>query len=170
MAVVPHDTGTESRVDERHFRTVLGHFPTGVTVVTSMTADGPVGMAIGAFTSVSLDPPLVGLLPAQTSRTWPRIAATGRFCVNVLGAGQEDLSRTFSRSDGDRFAGLGWRPAPWSGAPVLNGVAAWIDCAVASTTPAGDHRFVLGRVHALRAVEGTDPLVFLHGKYRALHP
>src|SRR3712207_9085160 len=87
------------------FRRVLGQFPTGVAVVTAMGRDGkPVGMAVGFFTSVSLEPPLAGFFPAVTSKTWPEIEAFGGFCVNILSAGQDSVCRTFSRSSADKFA------------------------------------------------------------------
>lgn len=161
-------TDVTEPVDPLHYRRVLGHVPTGVTVVTAATPDGPVGVSMGTFTSVSLDPPLVGLLAAHDSRSWPIIRAAGRFCVNVLASDQEDLARTFARRRTNRFAGLDWRPASFSNAPVLAGVAAWIDCSVESVTPAGDHDFVLGRVHELEVEALRHPLIFFKGGYRTL--
>ena len=119
------------------------------------------GLSIGSFTSVSLDPPLVGFLPARASQSWPRIRAIGRFCVNVLSDDQEELARLFAAPHDDRFDTVKWRPAPYSGAPLLDGVAAWVDCAIESVIPAGDHVFVLGRVHELgrgkRRTAGLPP-------------
>lgn len=149
------------------YRRVLGHFPTGVTVVTALTDTGPVGLSIGSFTSVSLDPPLVGFLPARASQSWPRIRSVGLFCVNILAAGQEDIARLFAAPHDDRFGEVKWRPAPFSGAPLLDGVAAWVDCAVENVIPAGDHDFVLGRVHDLDSGDG-EPLVFHQGTFRTL--
>jgi 3-hydroxy-9,10-secoandrosta-1,3,5(10)-triene-9,17-dione monooxygenase reductase component len=154
-------------IDPQTYRKVLGCFPTGVTIVTAATPAGPVGLSIGSFTSVSLDPPLVGFLPARASQSWPRIYEVGQFCVNVLGAGQEDQARLFAAPHDDRFDTVKWQPAPYSGAPLLDGVAAWIDCAVEDVIPAGDHVFVLGRVHELDCGAG-DPLVFHQGAYRTL--
>lgn len=154
-------------IESRAYREVLGHLPTGVTVVTATTPDGPVGLSIGSFTSVSLEPPLVGFLPARASQSWPRIRTVGRFCVNVLAAGQEELARLFAAPHDDRFDAVPWRPAPFSGAPLLDGVAAWVDCATAGVIPAGDHDFVLGQVHDLGAT-GAEPLVFHRGGYRTL--
>jgi flavin reductase (DIM6/NTAB) family NADH-FMN oxidoreductase RutF len=154
-------TGT---VDAREFRSALGHFPTGVVVITACGPDGePAGMAIGSFTSVSLDPPLLAFLPAKTSATWPRIRAAGSFCANILGAGQEGLVKRFATSGGDKFAGLDWAPGP-SGHPVLPGAPAWIDCAIERVDDAGDHWIVLGLVRGLRAdVNHPGPLVFCRG-------
>jgi len=85
--------------DARQFRDVLGQYPTGVSVVTATQADGKVaGLAVGSFTSVSLDPPLVAFLPDKTSTSWPKIRSVGSFCVNVLGADQESICRTFASS------------------------------------------------------------------------
>jgi len=156
-------------IDPVEYRRVLGHLPTGVTVVTASTPDGPVGLSIGSFTSVSLDPPLVGFLPAESSQSWPRIRAVGRFCVNVLGDGQEELARLFAAPHDDRFDAVRWRRAPFSDAPLLDGVVAWVDCEIESVVPAGDHHFVLGRVHELGSGRaGAEPLVFFRGDYRGL--
>jgi flavin reductase (DIM6/NTAB) family NADH-FMN oxidoreductase RutF len=147
---------------------VLGQFPTGVTLVTATTADGPVGLAVGSFTSVSLNPPLVGFLPAQTSSSWPLIRDTGQFCVNVLSEEQADLARAFATPGADRFSDRSWTAAPHSGAPILDGVLAWIDCDVAGVSEAGDHHFVLGHVRALGSAPAGAPLVFFRGGYRSL--
>jgi flavin reductase (DIM6/NTAB) family NADH-FMN oxidoreductase RutF len=96
------------------FRRVLAHNPTGASVVTAMGLDGhPAGMVVGTFTSVSLDPPLVAFLPDKASTSWPRIQEAGSFCVNVLSAGQQAVSRQFARSGGNKFRGIDWaRPPP----------------------------------------------------------
>jgi len=165
----PPAPGEAPRIDPAEYRRVLGHFPTGVTVVTAITEDRPVGLSIGSFTSVSLDPPLIGFLPARASQSWPLIRDVGRFCVNVLGSDQEDLARLFAAPHDDRFDAVRWRPSPVSGAPVLEGVTAWMDCVLDSVVPAGDHHFVLGRVEALGADRpGDEPLVFFRGTYRTL--
>ncbi|MGQ0483238.1 MAG: flavin reductase family protein [Pseudonocardia sp.] len=152
-------------VDPRQFREVLGNYPTGVAVVTAIAEDGrPVGMAVGSFTSVSLDPPLVAFLPDRSSTSFPRIRTAASFCVNVLAADQEALCRGFAVRGGDKFAGVSWAPAR-SGAPRLDGVAAWIDCDFESITEAGDHYIVLGRVRELHAPGDRPPLVFFRGGY-----
>ncbi|MFD2469058.1 flavin reductase [Amycolatopsis silviterrae] len=155
--------------DPRHFRRVLGNFPTGVVVVTAIDASGqPAGMAVGSFTSVSLDPALVAFLPDKSSTSFPRIKEAGRFCVNVLTHEQETVCRTFATRGADKFASLDWRPAP-TGSPILDGVLAWIDCDLESVTEAGDHYIVLGRVRALEASETDLPLVFFQGGYGRFH-
>lgn len=152
-----------SAFDSAKFRQVLGHFPTGVTVITA-AGEPPAGMAVGSFASVSLEPPLVGFFVAHTSSTWPRIERSGSFCVNVLGEDQEDVCRRFASKADDKFAGIGWHPAG-SGAPLLDGVVAWIDCDIESTFEAGDHLCVLGRVRDLDVGHDGAPLVFFRGGY-----
>jgi flavin reductase (DIM6/NTAB) family NADH-FMN oxidoreductase RutF len=163
-------TDTGRAIREPDFRRILGHYPTGVTVVTAATPVGPVGLSVGSFTSVSLDPPLVGFLPAMSSRSWLLIRDVGAFCVNVLGEDQEELARNFGTAGADRFDGRPWSPAPHSAAPILDGVLAWIDCELAGVSEAGDHHFVLGRVLGLGASDRGTPLVFFRGTYRALRP
>lgn len=157
-------SGTAREARPEHFRYVLGHVPTSVVVITAADAAGPVGMSVGTFTSVSLNPPLVGFLAAASSTSFPRIRAAGCFCANVLSAGQEDVCRAFAASGGDKFAGLTWRPAG-SPAPVLDGVVAWIDCDIAAVQPAGDHFIVLGAVHGMDACSDRPPLLFHRGGY-----
>jgi len=161
MAVVPPDNDPEP--DE--YRRVLGHFPTGVTIVTALGPDGPVGLAVNSFTSVSLRPPLVGFFPAHTSGSWPVIRHAGGFCVNVLGRDQEPLARTFASPGTDRFRDVGTRPAPVTAAPILAGAVAWLDCTIESITPAGDHDFALARVRAIDADSSQSPLIFHRGRY-----
>jgi len=150
--------------DSAKFRQVLGHFPTGVTVVTAAPDSGPVGLAVGSFASVSLDPPLVAFFPDKGSSSWPRIEAARAFCVNVLAEDQEDVCRRFASKDDDKFAGLGWKPGG-SGAPRIDGVLAWIDCDIDSVTEAGDHFCVMGRVRDLEVGHAGAPLVFFRGGY-----
>jgi flavin reductase (DIM6/NTAB) family NADH-FMN oxidoreductase RutF len=149
--------------DSAGFRKVLGHFPTGVTVITALGPDGPVGFTIGSFVSVSLEPPLVGFLPQKTSATWGPMEASGGFCVNVLGADQGELCWKFAKEHDTKFDGVDWTPAPHTGAPLLAGVLAWIDCTIEAVAEAGDHLWVTGRVHELGADDG-EPQLFFRGK------
>ncbi len=149
--------------DPTTMRAVLGHFPSGVTIVTGIVDDEPAGFTCQSFSSLSLDPPLVLILPGRTSTSWPRIEATGRFCVNVLAADQEDLSTTFARSGIDKFAGVAWTASPL-GSPILAGATAWIDCTLHASHEGGDHLIVVGAVHDL-AAHGQPPLVFHRGSY-----
>lgn len=158
-------------VDARHFRQVLGHFASGVTVVTAATATGPVGFTCQSFTSLSLAPPLVALAPGKHSTSWPRIAVAGAFCVNILAEEQTEECRRFAVSGtdaDDKFAGVDWVAAP-SGAPILSGALAWVDCRLLVVHDAGDHELVLGRVLDLGVREG-DPLLFYQGRFRRLAP
>ncbi|QUD90192.1 flavin reductase family protein [Phenylobacterium montanum] len=153
------------KIDSAQFRTVMGHYPTGVSVVTSTTAEGePIGMTVGTFTSVSLDPPLIGFFPDKRSTSWPKIAATGRFCVNILAQDQELICRKFSGGDRDRFSDVVHRLTA-NGMPILDGAVAWIDCDLYSVQEAGDHFFVLGEVRAITAERAESPLIFLRGKF-----
>jgi 3-hydroxy-9,10-secoandrosta-1,3,5(10)-triene-9,17-dione monooxygenase reductase component len=151
--------------DSAKYRQVLGHFPTGVTVITAMDEGAPVGLAVGSFSSVSLEPALVGFFATHTSSTWPRIQAAGSFCVNILSEDQEEVCRRFATSGGDKFAGLGWTPSGHSGAPLLDGSLAWIDCDISEVVEAGDHVLVLGAVRDLGVRHEGGPLVFFRGGY-----
>ncbi|HEX4701533.1 MAG TPA: flavin reductase family protein, partial [Pseudonocardiaceae bacterium] len=108
-------------VDSRTFRHVLGHFCTGITVITALDGDRPAGFACQSFAALSLAPPLVLFCPARTSWTWPVVRRAGRFCVNVLAHGQQELSTVFGRGGADKFRDTRWRTSP-GGAPVLAGV------------------------------------------------
>ncbi|MFD4003026.1 flavin reductase family protein [Streptomyces rubiginosohelvolus] len=162
------------RDDERlpiapaEFRRVLGHFASGVTVVTARDADGPTGFACQSFASLSLDPPLVTFMVARTSTTWPRIARAGVFCVNILGAEQGALCRGFAVSGADKFAGVAYGDAPATGSPLLDSVPAWIDCRIHAVHNGGDHLIVVGRVEALGAEEEGEPLLFHRGAFGRL--
>lgn len=154
-------------IDQRQFRDTLGSFATGVVVVTGMDQGEPVGFAAQSFTSLSLDPPLVGVCPARTSTSWPRIRAGGSFAVNILAASQRSVCDGFARSGGDKFAGLTWRPGP-TGAPLLEGVIAWIDCDLHEELDAGDHTIAVGRVRALQVEDAeAGGLLFFRGGYGA---
>jgi 3-hydroxy-9,10-secoandrosta-1,3,5(10)-triene-9,17-dione monooxygenase reductase component len=149
--------------DEARFKEVLGRFATGVTVVTAMEAGVPVGFTCQAFTSLSLDPPMVALAPAKTSTSWPRIARAGAFAVNMLSSGQEALCRDFAVSGGDKFAGVGWHVGGL-GTPLLEGVLAWLECRLGAIYDAGDHELVVGEVVHLGVGAGR-PLLFYRGGF-----
>ena len=152
------------------YRHVLGHFCTGVTVITGVDVGGsgrPAGFACQAFAALSLTPPLVLFCPGKSSRTWPAIADSGYFCVNVLAAGQQEIARRFGVSGPDKFAGLSWSPSP-SGTPVLSGALTWVECAVVAVHEAGDHYLVVGRVTELGPSQPGRPLLFYRGRYAAI--
>jgi flavin reductase (DIM6/NTAB) family NADH-FMN oxidoreductase RutF len=157
-----------SRVEEGHFRAVLGHFASGVVLITGMDGPRPAGFTCQSFFSLSLDPPLVAFAPGRQSTSWPRLAEASGLCVNVLASDQEDLARAFSRSGSDKFAGVGWTPS-LNGAPRLHGALAWIDCAVDSVFEGGDHLLVTAQVDSLESAEGV-PLVFYRGGFGGFKP
>ncbi len=154
-------------IDPGDYRRVLGHFPTGVTVVTALTDDGPIGVAIGSFASISLDPPLVGFFLGTSSNSGAGIEAAGHFCVNVLDAGQVELCGVMASKSDDKFAGVETSAAPNTGAPVLPGVHAFIDCTLDRVVELGDHNLIVGRVRHLHAdtEATTTPMVFHKGQY-----
>ena len=152
------------------FRQVLGQYPTGVCVVTAMQPNGqPAGMVVGSFTSVSLNPPLVAFLPDRNSSSWPKIQSAGNFCVNVLGADQEDVCRRFASKVENKFEGMSYRLAG-SGSPIINDTVAWIDCELQSVEEAGDHFIVIGSVKDLQIESGGLPLLFFQGGYGRFSP
>jgi 3-hydroxy-9,10-secoandrosta-1,3,5(10)-triene-9,17-dione monooxygenase reductase component len=154
---------------ERHFRNVLGSYPTGVAVITALASDGqPAGMAVGSFTSASLDPPLIAFLPDKRSTSFPRIRTAEAFCVNVLAADQQSVCAMFAARGGDKFARVDWTPTG-AGAPRIADVAAWIECEFVSITEAGDHYPVIGRVLELDCPGDRPPLVFCGGRYGKFH-
>ncbi|MGW2651432.1 flavin reductase family protein [Streptomyces sp. NPDC001393] len=151
------------QIDATHFRKVLAHLPTGVTVITAHGEHGPVGMAANSVTSVSLDPPLILFCPAKSSSTWPKIRAAGSFCVNVMAGHHEDVTRQFAAKEADRFAGVEFAMRP--AGPALRDVVAWIECTIHAEYDSGDHTIVVGRVSAIEAASDAEPLVFFRGAY-----
>jgi flavin reductase (DIM6/NTAB) family NADH-FMN oxidoreductase RutF len=146
------------------FRKVLGHFATGVTAVTGLVEGSPTGMIVNAFSSVSLDPPLVSVCAAHSSRTWPHLRQDGRICVNILAEHQQATSWRLSASGRDKFAGVPWTPSP-SGLPVLDGTLAWLECEIRDLHPAGDHEIAVALVRHMEIASTTAPLVFYQGRY-----
>jgi flavin reductase (DIM6/NTAB) family NADH-FMN oxidoreductase RutF len=157
-------TSDASSFDSAKYRQVLGHFPTGVTVITATTPDGPVGMAIGSFASLSLDPPQVLFCAGQHSSTWPKLRDVGHFCVNLLAESQEDVCRVFASKADDKFAEIGWKRSG-NGSPLLDGVLASIDCTIEQVVPSGDHDVVIGAVTDLEVHHEGGPLLFFRSGY-----
>ena len=152
-------------IDGAIFRRVLGNYPTGVCAITAITADGVyAAMVVGTFTSVSLDPPLVGFFPDKRSTSWPQIEKAGRFCVNVLAADQQSLCRQLSTSGADKYADVDFVLSD-NGSPILSSAIAWIDCNLEQVVEAGDHYLALGSVLALDVSREEDPMLFFRGKY-----
>lgn len=154
----------EPAVNPRALRDAFGCFMTGVTVVTTMDAEGkPLGFTANSFTSVSLDPPLLLVSMANSSKSHAAFAAASSFAVNILSEEQKDISTTFARPVEDRFASVYWRRGP-VGAPVIAGVSAWFDCTVEKLVPAGDHTILIGRVGAFEATQAPG-LGYYRGAY-----
>jgi len=151
-------------VDPDRFRSVMGHFATGVTVVTATTPEGPVGMTANAVASLSLDPLLLLVAIDNQARTLPAIRETGRFGVNVLHAGQEELARLFGskRPESEKFAGV--PHTVHDGIPVIEDALAWVGCRLERLIPGGDHTIGIGAVEAAEAGDG-DPLLWFRGSY-----
>ena len=151
----------------RRFRDTIGHFATGVCVVTACGADGPAGLTPNAFTSLSLEPPLVLVCFDNTSRTLPVVQEARTFAVNVLRAGQEELAATFASKalPAEKFASVTHKLA--DGVPVLDGALAWLSCELRALHPGGDHTIGIGEVTAMEANEG-EPLIFHRGGFRRL--
>jgi 3-hydroxy-9,10-secoandrosta-1,3,5(10)-triene-9,17-dione monooxygenase reductase component len=153
--------------DQDQFRTVLGQFATGVTIITAMAEGEPVGVVANSFTSVSLAPPLVLFCVSRLSSTWPRIEQARRFAVNILGEHQEDLSRLFATRGADRFGGVDWHVGV-GGSPVLHDTLAHLDCDFWAEYDGGDHIIVVGKVLDLGLARDAGPLLFFRGRYGRL--
>lgn len=176
-------------MDSRDFRDCMGLFGTGVVVITAHAdsnprgvetiaptapvpaaprPSGPLGFTAQSFVSVSLDPPLVAVCPARSSRSWPLMRDVGRFAVNILAGDQQSVCDRFARSGSDKFAGIDWRPGD-NGAPVLDGALASIECELHAEHDAGDHTLALGLVTGLRIERPhAEPLMFMRGRYATL--
>jgi len=156
-------------VDSQAFRAALGSFATGVTVVTCYDrARAPAGVTISAFSSLSLDPPLVLFCLGRTSQALDAFLGAVGFAVNILGAGQRSVSTHFaSVPAAERFTGLAWED--WArGGPVLTGVAAALDCRRVRVVDGGDHLIFIGEVEAASVAGQVGPLVYHRGAYAEL--
>jgi 3-hydroxy-9,10-secoandrosta-1,3,5(10)-triene-9,17-dione monooxygenase reductase component len=153
--------------DPERFRQVLGHFASGITVITAVDDGTPVGFSCQAFAALSLDPPLVLFCPARTSTTWPRIERAGVFCANVLTVGQGHLATLFGRSNPERFSKVSWVPDS-AGSPIIDGVLTWVSCEIVDVHAGGDHYVVIGRVREMGECGPQRPLMFYRGRYSTL--
>jgi flavin reductase (DIM6/NTAB) family NADH-FMN oxidoreductase RutF len=151
------------------FREVMGHFATGITVVTTFEGPQPQGITVNAFSSVSLDPPLVMVALDRRRFITPMVRAAGRYAVNVLGSHDQGLSDCFAHapvSPGrDEFCGAAWHAGP-TGLPLIDGSIATLECTIVETFSAGDHDLFIGRVDSLRqAGDGVAPLLYFRRRY-----
>ncbi|WP_284764352.1 flavin reductase family protein [Arthrobacter sp. efr-133-R2A-63] len=156
-------------VTPQRLRHVLGHFATGLTVITAATESGLAGFTCQSFASLSLDPALVSFSPSRTSSTWPVLREAARFTVNVLPAGPQHLASQFARSGTDKFAGVPHSPSPL-GNPILGQALAWGDCEFHREYDGGDHTIVVASVRALSARADAEPLLFFRGEYLEVQP
>ncbi|MEP1611465.1 MAG: flavin reductase family protein [Roseobacter sp.] len=150
--------------DPRALRNAFGTFMTGVTVVTAHHTDGtPLGFTANSFTSVSLEPPMVLVCLANTSRNYETLVKADGFAVNILSETQIDISNTFARPASDRFASINWQKGPF-GSPLIEGVSAWFDCSMHKTIDAGDHVILIGEVKAFDSTMNAG-LGYARGAY-----
>lgn len=155
-------------VDQQEFRGVMGHFATGVTVITTHDGNGKLfGLTANAVSSVSLEPPLLLVCVDRKSESHDAFGASKVFTVNILSNAQEVLSRKFAKSGADKFEGVGYK-AGRTGAPILNDVLAHLECEVRHEFEAGDHTIVVGEPIELAMDQETDPLLYFRGGYRNL--
>ena len=153
-------------IDKDAFRRVLSNFAAGVTVVTTLDRDRqPHGLTATAFTSVSLDPPLVLVCIDKKAETYPHFGPAGVFAVNFLGADQRDVSQHFAKHGGDKFSGLAWRRGVL-GAPILDGSVGHVECRIANGFDGGDHTIYVGEIEAADASDGAPLLYFRHAYHR----
>ncbi|WP_160663375.1 flavin reductase family protein [Pseudarthrobacter sp. ATCC 49987] len=153
-----------SDLSPQRLRHVLGHFATGLTVITAATSDGPAGFTCQSFSSLSLEPALVTFSPARTSSTWPLLRGAGKFTVNILAQEHQHLAAQFARSGTEKFAGADHAPSPL-GNPVLPEALAWVDCELHQEYDGGDHTIVVAAVRSLSARTDAEPLLFYRGNY-----
>jgi 3-hydroxy-9,10-secoandrosta-1,3,5(10)-triene-9,17-dione monooxygenase reductase component len=152
-------------IDTLRYRQVIGHFATGVAIVTCNGPEGPTGLTTNAITSVSLEPLLLLVCFDNTSRTLPAVREARRFAVNVLRAGQEELARVFAskRVAHEKFEAATHMVA--HGVPVIDGALAWLACDLVAMYPAGDHTIGIGAITHMDADPDGEPLVWFRGDY-----
>jgi 4-nitrophenol 2-monooxygenase / 4-nitrocatechol 4-monooxygenase, reductase component len=154
-------------VTASEFRAALRQFPAGVTVITTRDGDGhPAGLTASAFTAVSLHPPLVLVCVDHAATAYPALREYGWFAVNMLGKSQEHLSRLFSTTGADKFAGVAYREGR-ERLPLLDDVVAALECRVVHQYAGGDHTIFVGRVEGV-SIGGGPPLLYFRGGYHHL--
>ncbi|KIL99016.1 Nitrilotriacetate monooxygenase component B [Paramagnetospirillum magnetotacticum MS-1] len=157
-------------LDPRSFRKTLGCFASGVTVVTTLTPGGnePVGVTVSAFTSLSLDPPLVLFCLGNTTSSMDAFKTFGHFAINILSEHQRDLSIRFASRSEDKWKSIAW--SGWnSGVPILSGCLANLECSLVNVADGGDHQIFIGKVEKMKHQEGGSPLVYFRGSYMDPH-
>lgn len=158
-------------VDQRSFRKALGCFATGVTVVTSRHPETKLlaGVTVSAFSSLSLEPPLVLFCLGSKTSSIDAFKTSGRFVINVLAENQRDLSNRFASRAEDKWAGVEWESGE-AGVPILSGCLANLECSLVATHDGGDHLIFVGKVERMKHQEGGSPLIYFRGGYMDLPP
>lgn len=153
-------------IEPLSFREALGHYASGITVITSHIDDEPIGFTCQSFYSVSMNPPLVSFSVMSNSASYPKIRRAGRFAVNILSGQQVRISNQFARRGTDKWHGVDWQASPL-GNPIIAGSLHWLDCDIHAEHVAGDHLIVIGEVKALNLQEAaaTQPLLYFKGQY-----
>lgn len=153
-------------IESLSFRKALGHYASGITVITSHIDDQPLGFTCQSFYSVSMSPPLVSFSVMSSSASYPGIRQAGRFAVNILSDEQAGISNQFARQGTDKWRGVEWQASPL-GNPIIAGSLHWLDCEIHAEHAAGDHLIVIGEVKALnlQEVTATQPLLYFKGQY-----
>ena len=154
-------------IEPQELRRVMGHFATGVTVITTKDKDGtPQGLTANAFMSLSLNPPLVLISVDKGAASYACFETGNGYTVNFLGEGQEEISRRFATKGIDKFSGVQWHPGR-NGAAIIDGVIGYVECKITQCHDGGDHTIVVGEILAASAT-GDRPLLFFKGKYQRL--
>lgn len=150
-------------LETAHFKEVLGHFVTGVVIVTALTDEGPAGFTCQSFNSLSLEPKLISFAATSDGQSWGRVRTSPVVGISILAEDQEALARVFATSGRDKFDGVGWLPAP-GGSPLLNGAIAHLEGALVASTTHGDHDLVVVSVD-FAACSSGDPLLYFRGGF-----
>lgn len=154
-------------IEPCRFREALGHYASGITVITSHHDGEPVGFTCQSFYSVSMSPALVSFSVISRSASYPKIRQAGRFMVNILSGEQVGISNRFAQRGTDKWQGVQWQISPL-GNPIIAGSIHWLDCEIHAEHAAGDHLIVIGEVKALSQQASADaqPLLYFKGQYR----
>ena len=153
-------------IEPLSFREALGHYASGITVITSRIDGEPIGFTCQSFYSVSMSPPLVSFSVMSNSGSYPGIRQAGRFAVNILSGEQVAISNQFARRGTEKWHGVEWQESPL-GNPLIAGSLHWLDCEIHAEHAAGDHLIVIGEVKALHRQQAavTQPLLYFKGQY-----
>ena len=156
-------------IEPSRFREALGHYASGITVITTQIDGELAGFTCQSFHSVSMSPPLVSFNVMAGSASYPKIRQAGRFAVNILSAGQAGISSQFARRGADKWHDIAWHASPL-GNPIIENSLHWLDCTIHAEHAAGDHLIVIGEVRALSApqAEVIEPLLYFKGQYRQI--